>query len=181
MYFYFSLSFLFKEVLHHRGNCNWKIVLHLHTKMYEICFYFTYMWNRHVDGLWLLNSPNLCMCCVYAGVVTPIILFCSRSLFFYISRRFCCQTLSYSQIENTYVQHTCKNTCECSINCKRRLPFWLCSSFWLEKKSLEIPLHCWRLAITSKLSWIIDFPTMFFFFLWTTCSKDKGRTKRRKR
>jgi hypothetical protein len=51
----------------------------------------------------------------------------------------------------------------------------------LEKKSLKIPLHCWRLAITSKLSWIIDFPTMFFFFLWTTCSKDKGRTKRRKR
>jgi hypothetical protein len=91
-FIYFSLFFLVKQVPHHWRNYNWKILLHLHTR-YEICFYFKYMWNTHVDGLWLLNLTNLCMCFVCVGVVIPKILFCCSKSLFYTSWRFCCQTL----------------------------------------------------------------------------------------
>jgi hypothetical protein len=84
---------------------------------------------------------------------------------------------SYSQIEDRFIQHTCSKTCKCSLAMKEDyLLDFVDHSSW-RRRSLEIPLCCWRLAIAFELSWTIDFATMFFF-LWATCSKDKGSKKK---
>jgi hypothetical protein len=100
-----------------------------HKKVWSMFIFYIYV-NRHVNGLWLLNLTN-CACVLSVQVLWLLeSCFVVQEICFSIQAEdFVDRHSSYSQIENRFVQHTCNKTCKCSLNCKRRLPFWFCSSF----------------------------------------------------